>query len=275
MCVLNTCPVSSSVRYSRHAPLCWPGESTTDHLDILDDNPMEREDAYPFEHHDHNHNQPRGQNHQRHPRHPSSYWAEQRNGGGEANIAAPWNDDGGASANLSKMGRAKGRRFEESWEGGGVEGEGRAWKHEDLKQLLQVCRPCRSPALTSLHIGGSTTRLQQRSVSVQDGGNFFCVLFEPIPHTPCGYRTKLVVHQHLCTQDLEDTEYGAGGAKRGRGRGRRRSRTPLAGGSATGEDLILGYMAEGGIDGAPARPPGSGWRSPLQEGARPRPAIQL
>lgn len=28
----------------------------------------------------------------------------------------------------------------ESWEGGGAEGEGRPWKHEDLKQLLQVCR---------------------------------------------------------------------------------------------------------------------------------------
>lgn len=34
----------------------------------------------------------------------------------------------------------EGSRFEESREGGGAEGEGRAWKHEDLKQLLQVWR---------------------------------------------------------------------------------------------------------------------------------------
>ena len=95
---------------------------------------MEQEGVYPFEHHD---QRKRGHNH---PRHPPSYWAEQGNGGGEASIPTPWDGDDGASAKLSRLGKVEGRRFEESWEGGGVEGEGRAWKHEDLKQLLQVCR---------------------------------------------------------------------------------------------------------------------------------------
>lgn len=143
------CRPRLSLRCIRLVPLCWLGESTTDHLDILDDNPVEQEDPYPFEHH---YDQPKRAH--AHPRQPPSNWAEQGNGGGEASIPTPWDDDGGASTKLSRLGRAEGRRIEENWEGGGAEGEGRAWKHEDLKQLLQVCRPKRLWRILETLLGG-------------------------------------------------------------------------------------------------------------------------
>lgn len=76
------------------------------------------------------------------------------------------------------------------------------------------------------------------------------------------------------SQDLEDTEYGGGGAvnKRGRGRGRRRSRSSPPGGNASGEGVVPAFMTDENDDndGAPTRPPGAGWRSPPEEGARSR-----
>ncbi len=112
------------------------GETTTDHLDILDDNSLDQEDGYGSEHHNHKQQQQRAQNHPRY----SSSWAEQgERGGGARSIPNPWGVDD-ASAKLGRPGRAEGRGFEGSWEGDGDGdgGEGRAWKHEDLKQLLQV-----------------------------------------------------------------------------------------------------------------------------------------
>lgn len=96
---------------------------------------------------------------------------------------------------------------------------------------------------------------------------FFCVPSQPTLHPPCRLQTKRMAWN---SQDLEDTEYGGGGAKRGRGRGRRRSRPSPAGGSAVGEGLVPGYMTDDNDDGAPRRPAGSGWRSPQEEGARSR-----
>ncbi|CAM9482022.1 unnamed protein product [Pylaiella littoralis] len=59
---------------------------------------------------------------------------------GGCNSSNPWNndDDDGhdASAQWSRPGKGEERGFEVNWEGDGG-GEGRAWKHEDLKQLLQ------------------------------------------------------------------------------------------------------------------------------------------
>lgn len=142
-------PSSSCTRCTCRVPLFFAcdismvsagaGESTTDHLDLLDDNPIEQEDGYRSAHQNHQQPQQRAQNHGRHP--PSS-WEEQGGGDGGKNNSNPWyNDDGDghdASAQWSRPGKGEERGFQESWEGDGEGGEGRAWKHEDLKQLLQV-----------------------------------------------------------------------------------------------------------------------------------------
>lgn len=111
------------------------GESTTDHLDLLDDNPIDQEDGYRYGHHNHEQLQRRSQNHSRHL---SSSWEEKvRN-----NSNNPWSndhDDGhDASAQWSRPGKRERGVLHENWEGDGEGVEGRAWKHEDLKQLLQV-----------------------------------------------------------------------------------------------------------------------------------------
>lgn len=116
------------------------GESTTDHLDLLDDNPLDQEDGFGSGHHNHQQLQQSTQNHRRDP--PSSWQEQGGRGGGERNSSNPWyNDDGNghdASAQWSRPGNGERRGFVENWHTDGEGGEGRAWKHEDLKQLLQV-----------------------------------------------------------------------------------------------------------------------------------------
>ncbi|CBJ32640.1 conserved unknown protein [Ectocarpus siliculosus] len=69
--------------------------------------------------------------------HPRSSWVDQGGvNGGRAN-GYGWADRDDASAQWSRAGRGEGKGFEESWKVDGEGGEGRPWKHEDLKQLLQ------------------------------------------------------------------------------------------------------------------------------------------
>lgn len=117
------------------------GETTTDHLDLMDGHLTDSEQDHGYSHeryqqqHQHQHQV------QGHPR--SSRLDQGGVNGGRANAYA-WADGDDASAQWSRAGRGEGKGFEESWKGDGEGGEGRPWKHEDLKQLLQVLAgsPC-------------------------------------------------------------------------------------------------------------------------------------
>lgn len=125
------------------------GESTADHFDLLDDSPVdapvEREHGYPHDQQQQQQQQQPQQQQDTAPRNARHRWqslAEQEEGETEGMNPDPMDDvhGDGASVQSSRQGRGEGRRFDERWEGEAEGGEGRAWKHEDLKQLLQVLR---------------------------------------------------------------------------------------------------------------------------------------